>query len=90
MSFLACIVVSYSSDHLDHPLMVIVIDNTILVIFDRLWQYLIALTSLVVEPILLRVVRAPGFVFLSLTALQIVFSIIGLRKHFRIKMYQLI
>ena len=86
MSFLACIVVSYSSDHLDHPLMVIVIDNTILVIFDRLWQYLIALTS----PILLRVVREPGFVFLSLTALQIVFSIMGLRKHFRIKMYQLI
>ena len=75
MSFLACIVVSYSSDHLDHPLMVIVIDNTILVIFDRLWQYLIALTS----PILLRVVREPGFVFLSLTALQIMFSIMGLR-----------
>ena len=79
MSFLACIVVSYSNDHLDHPLMVIVIDNTILVIFDRLWQYLIALTSPVVEPILLRVVRAPGFVFLSLTALQIMFSIMGLR-----------
>ena len=80
----------YSGDHLDHPLMVIVIDNTILVIFDRLWQYLIALTSPVVEPILLRVVRAPRFVFLSLTALQIMFTITWLRKHCCIAMYQLI
>ena len=36
MSFLACIVVSYSSDHLDHPLMVIVIGYIwqIVAIFD--------------------------------------------------------